>query len=382
MVIAIGASSSLEGSSRISTIEIQSYLFGNELNLDIRDNNPFRYCCEYYDPELKAIYLRARNYRPEYGRFLTEDPAGDGLNWYAYCSNDPVGFVDPNGLAAGTATMYENGSPKYTVDLSTGNRYALGTSLGQMSSSGGSSGGARYNLSSSNSNTIAPESLKNSALYRLSSWSIGGVPSGTIYQTTVNGSAYNVNDLRFGSEKDAATAWGMLFNRISQDAKVEYAANIYRDSAGLFLFAQSQTWGKAKSAHPIAPDPSFGSHVAYIHSHGNLSSWRANSLSTNWDTLDPSDTKASELAGIPYYASVPNGLLFKYDPRGVQTDTDRKKAISIEATGLPSVSGSEDYPVWSPDSQLPWYTEFIPMRYAERIEKGSLTVEGWRSRYK
>ncbi len=52
---------------------------------------------KYYDQETKTLYLRARNYNAVTGRFLTEDPAGDGANWYAYCANEPVGFVDPSG---------------------------------------------------------------------------------------------------------------------------------------------------------------------------------------------------------------------------------------------------------------------------------------------
>ena len=46
---------------------------------------------------MTQAYLRARYYDPELGRFLTEDPAQDGLNWYVYCANNPVNFVDPSG---------------------------------------------------------------------------------------------------------------------------------------------------------------------------------------------------------------------------------------------------------------------------------------------
>ena len=35
---------------------------------------------------------------PGTGRFMTEDPIRDGLNWYTYCGNNPVMFVDPSGL--------------------------------------------------------------------------------------------------------------------------------------------------------------------------------------------------------------------------------------------------------------------------------------------
>ena len=59
--------------------------------------NPFRYSGEYFDEETGFYYLRARYYDPTIGRFLTEDPAGDGTNWYAYCGNDPINFTDPSG---------------------------------------------------------------------------------------------------------------------------------------------------------------------------------------------------------------------------------------------------------------------------------------------
>ncbi len=60
-----------------------------------------KYCGEYFDSETGLIYLRARYYDPAIGRFISEDPVKDGLNWYVYCSNNPVMFVDPLGLAPG-----------------------------------------------------------------------------------------------------------------------------------------------------------------------------------------------------------------------------------------------------------------------------------------
>ena len=103
---------------------------GYDLSTDV---NPFRYCGEYLDLETNTYYLRARNYNPTTGRFLTEDthwnPSdmiyGDnpvkwnegkdplGLNTYTYVPdvyairqsgnlyvyglNNPLMFVDPNG---------------------------------------------------------------------------------------------------------------------------------------------------------------------------------------------------------------------------------------------------------------------------------------------
>lgn len=72
--------------------------FGNEINPNSNDNNPFRYCGEYWDSETGSIYLRARYYSPGAGRFTTEDPIRDGSNWYSYCGGNPVAFWDPSGL--------------------------------------------------------------------------------------------------------------------------------------------------------------------------------------------------------------------------------------------------------------------------------------------
>jgi RHS repeat-associated protein len=47
--------------------------------------------------------LGHRLYDPQIGRFLTRDPIQDGRNWYAYCENNPVSFLDADGLAVESA---------------------------------------------------------------------------------------------------------------------------------------------------------------------------------------------------------------------------------------------------------------------------------------
>ncbi len=63
-------------------------------------SNPFRYCGEYYDTETGTDYLRMRYYDPSIGRFLSEDPICDGLNWYSYCASNPINYIDSLGLSA------------------------------------------------------------------------------------------------------------------------------------------------------------------------------------------------------------------------------------------------------------------------------------------
>ena len=102
--------------------------FGNEIAPVDGDRNPFRYCGEFWDNDAGTYYLRARNYAPTIGRFLSEDTHwnvgnmiygdreyGEGekkvadirainqaLNLYAYCVSNPVSYVDRDGYFAAT----------------------------------------------------------------------------------------------------------------------------------------------------------------------------------------------------------------------------------------------------------------------------------------
>ena len=77
--------------------------FGNEVKPEKKDENPYRYCGEYYDKETEEVYLRARYYEPGVGRFITRDTyTGESdeplsLHLYTYCANDGVNMVDPSG---------------------------------------------------------------------------------------------------------------------------------------------------------------------------------------------------------------------------------------------------------------------------------------------
>ena len=72
--------------------------FGNLIKAQEEVNNRFLYVGQQYDAVTMQYYLRARYYNPVVARFTQEDTyRGDGLNLYAYCQNNPVGYYDPSG---------------------------------------------------------------------------------------------------------------------------------------------------------------------------------------------------------------------------------------------------------------------------------------------
>jgi RHS repeat-associated protein len=57
-----------------------------------------QYTSKNLDPDTGLYYYNARWMDPDLGRFINEDPARDGQNWYAYVGNNPLSYVDPTGL--------------------------------------------------------------------------------------------------------------------------------------------------------------------------------------------------------------------------------------------------------------------------------------------
>ena len=101
-----GNVSAISDTSRTVVADYDFDAFGNETVSTDTYYNPMRDCGEYYDAETGLIYLRARYYDPSIGRFISEDPIKDGTNWYVYCSNNPIAFVDPSGLFGKNTRLY------------------------------------------------------------------------------------------------------------------------------------------------------------------------------------------------------------------------------------------------------------------------------------
>ena len=54
------------------------------------------------DADTGLVLMGHRYYDPRTGRFLSQDPAGDGDNWYQYAGNNPTNETDPTGLFKST----------------------------------------------------------------------------------------------------------------------------------------------------------------------------------------------------------------------------------------------------------------------------------------
>ncbi|MBP3560914.1 MAG: hypothetical protein J6J67_00240 [Treponema sp.] len=72
--------------------------FGNIMNERGEENFTPNYTGKFFDESSGLYYFNARWYDCELGRFTTQDPARDGVNWWAYCGGNPITFVDPTGM--------------------------------------------------------------------------------------------------------------------------------------------------------------------------------------------------------------------------------------------------------------------------------------------
>ena len=67
-------------------------------------DNTRKFTGKEWDADSNLYYYAARYYNPYIGRFTQRDPAGDGVNWYIYARNNPLRFIDPDGLRELSAT--------------------------------------------------------------------------------------------------------------------------------------------------------------------------------------------------------------------------------------------------------------------------------------
>jgi len=105
----LGSVVALSDSSGDTVQTYQYSVFGQVAVEDINHPNPYMFAGRRFDIEIGLYYNLARYYNPFMGRFLQTNPIGygDGINWYLYCGNSPLNFVDPWGQRAWWACAVE-----------------------------------------------------------------------------------------------------------------------------------------------------------------------------------------------------------------------------------------------------------------------------------
>lgn len=101
--------------------------FGETINNAAANDNQAGFTGHIKDKATGLNYMQARYYDPNIGRFLSVDPVTFGMtndpgyfNRYAYTQNNPINFIDPNGMCTGSRLTNGDGTCASTGGSTTG----------------------------------------------------------------------------------------------------------------------------------------------------------------------------------------------------------------------------------------------------------------------
>jgi len=101
----LGSTRALSNVAGASTDTYSYDVFGEIRSKSGSSSQSYTYTAEQNDPELGLIFLRARYYDPQVGRFANLDPFGgntvnsQSLNRYIYARNNSINLIDPEGFS-------------------------------------------------------------------------------------------------------------------------------------------------------------------------------------------------------------------------------------------------------------------------------------------
>ena len=95
---ALGGNIVLTDDNQNALIRYEYDVFGAIRSETGTSDNTRKFTGKEFDADSNLYYYGARYYDPYIGRFTQRDPIGDGVNWYAYTENNPLRFIDPDGL--------------------------------------------------------------------------------------------------------------------------------------------------------------------------------------------------------------------------------------------------------------------------------------------
>ncbi len=93
----LGTTRAVSDENGVVVWEAETEAFGSVLSENGTKGFTASFTGKLYDEDAGMYYFNARWYDSEIGRFVTQDPARDGANWYGYCSNNPLIYTDPTG---------------------------------------------------------------------------------------------------------------------------------------------------------------------------------------------------------------------------------------------------------------------------------------------
>ena len=116
---ALGSVISVSGADGAAVNNYTYDPWGNEIASTEEVDNDFKYVggCGLMANDSGTVFVRARNYDPETGRWISADPIGidGGENLYQYVSNNPVCFIDKYGYMTMAFYVYGNVSCIFIV---------------------------------------------------------------------------------------------------------------------------------------------------------------------------------------------------------------------------------------------------------------------------
>jgi RHS repeat-associated protein len=200
--------------------------------LTLTNNLRYDYTGKDFEQDTGLYYFGARYYDPEVGRFITADPMKDGLNYYAYCNNNPLGMVDPDGrcpvfvitgivgaVAGGVYGAYTSYSTTGQVNWGT---VAKDAAIGGLIGAGaGALAGAIY-AGSAAAITIATES-------GVGVWALGAAQRGMVIEKALGGMGTNFPTI----DKFTRAASGLL-NSITSIKSMDLAAKCYQGANAIY----------------------------------------------------------------------------------------------------------------------------------------------------
>jgi len=112
----LGSTRKILDSARTERYSVDYQPFGKPYSTSGPDPDPYKFTSEKHDDPTGLVYLRARQYDPDLGRFVSADPVlgslavPQTLNRYAYVVNNPLKYTDPSGefinlIAAGIGAL-------------------------------------------------------------------------------------------------------------------------------------------------------------------------------------------------------------------------------------------------------------------------------------